>query len=274
MLVKGNSGFGVELLDELTVRKSIAGAGTARLQKQIEKQTAFHSRLTTGPIRVPRVLQTVAQPGKFHADMEFIVARDFVQFLSEADRLQLEDFLDVIGTFIEDNLRLAKLTEVSGAVREKVAELDGRGVPQVFLTAAQARCQQPVHVPVGNCHGDLTLSNILFKNQQLYLIDFLDCFVESPLQDIVKLRQDTFFSWSLALYQAEFNAPRVQIALRYLDQKIASQFARYDWYREHYVLFQLVNLMRVLPYCAERKTTELVTAGLNQLLHLPSGDAR
>ena len=34
----------------------------------------------------------------------------------------------------------------------------------------------------------------------------------------MKLRQDTYFLWSLQLYQAEFNWPRIQIALRYLDE--------------------------------------------------------
>lgn len=274
MLVKGNSGFGVELLDELTVRKSVTGTGAARLQKQIEKQAFFQARLATGPIRVPQILQTVATPGKFHADMEYIAARDFVQFLSEADRQQLDDFLDVIGGFIETNLRRAENTEVSGSIQAKLVELGNKGVPTIYLKAAQGRCQQPVWVPVGPCHGDLTLSNLLFKNRQLYLIDFLDCFVESPLQDIVKLRQDTFFGWSLVLYQAEFNWPRVQIALRYLDQNVQARFQHHDWYREHYVLFQLVNLMRVLPYCAERRTTELITAGLDEMLREPKAAPR
>ena len=46
-------------------------------------------------------------------------------------------------------------------------------------------------IPVGTCHGDLTFSNILFNGNNYYLIDFLDSFIESPLLDIVKLRQDT-----------------------------------------------------------------------------------
>src|SRR5262249_44515609 len=121
-------------------------------------------------------------------------------------------------------------------------------------------------IPVGICHGDLTLSNILFKGRDLYLLDFLDCYVESPIQDIVKLRQDTQFSWSLQLYQAEFNWPRVQIALRYLDERIAGAFEVHDWYREHYRLFQFVNLMRVLPYCTESKTTGLITTALDSIV--------
>jgi len=271
MLVKGNSGFGVELLDELTVRKSMTGAGAPRLQKQIEKQISFQDGLASGAIRVPRVIKTVAEAGVFYADMEFIAAKDFVQFLSEADRQGLEDFLQIIGEFIEHNFSTSKPAEVSTPILNKLTELGEKGVPPIYLEAARVRCQQPVWVPVGKCHGDLTLSNILFKNRHLYLIDFLDCFVESPLQDIVKLRQDTFFGWSLVLYQAEFNWPRVQIALRYLDQRIATQFENHDWYRQHYVLFQLVNLMRVLPYCAESKTTKLITMGLDKMLREMKG---
>lgn len=274
MLVKGNSGFGVELVDELTVRKSITGAGVLRLKKQIEKQIDFYSRFRDGNIRVPRIIQSAMTADTYHADMEFIAAKDFVQFLSEADRQGLDNFLAVIGDFIAANLNTSQRVEVSGPMQTKLTELKEKGVPEVYLNTARSLCRQPVWVPVGRCHGDLTLSNMLFKNRQLYLIDFLDCFVESPLQDIVKLRQDTFFGWSLALYQAEFNWPRVQIALRYLDQKIAARFQSYDWYRQHYVLFQLVNLMRVLPYCGESKTTELITTGLNQMVQKLKGGSR
>lgn len=266
MLVKGHSGFGVELVDELTIRKSVTGAGADRLKKQIEKQVLFQSVSRNDRIRAPKIFQMTATANSFHADMEFIAAKDFVQFLSEADRQALDDFWAIIAEFIQGNLGSCQSREVSEEVRRKLTELQAKGVAAVYVSAARSLCTGPVHVPVGVCHGDLTLSNILFKNDHLYLIDFLDCFVESPLQDIVKLRQDTFFGWSLALYQAEFNWPRVQIALRYLDQKIVARFQSDDWYQQHYALFQLVNLMRVLPYCAEKPTTELITAGLNQML--------
>ena len=120
-------------------------------------------------------------------------------------------------------------------------------------------------------HGDLTLSNILFKTDHLYLLDFLDCYVESPLQDIVKLRQDTCFGWSLELYQAEFNWAKTQIALRYLDRQIEAAFRRDGWQARHYELFQLVNLMRVLPYCTEARTERLIIRSLDQMLARRAG---
>ncbi|MEI6194099.1 MAG: hypothetical protein WCS42_07195, partial [Verrucomicrobiota bacterium] len=84
--------------------------------------------------------------------------------------------------------------------------------------------------------------------------------------DIVKLRQDTCFGWSLQLYQADFNQAKIQIALRYLDQHIQGAFQPDDWCGRHYELFQLVNLMRVLPYCREAKTAALITGSLDLML--------
>jgi hypothetical protein len=266
MLVKGNSGFGIELVDELTIRKSASGKEAERLKRQIDKQILFHKAHTSDRVRTPKVFRTLGESSSFFAEMEFVAAKDFVQFLSEADRAALDDFLGVIIDFIFGNLASSREMEVSGEIRLKLAELKMRGVPVVYLEAAARWCEEPVRIPVGTCHGDLTMSNILFKGRDLYLLDFLDCYVESPIQDIAKLRQDTQFGWSLQLYQAEFNWPRVQISLRYLDERIDEMFRVREWYRNHYRLFQFVNLMRVLPYCKESKTTNLVTAGLDQLL--------
>ncbi len=52
-------------------------------------------------------------------------------------------------------------------------------------------------MPVGVCHGDLTLSNlILSPSNTVHLIDFLPTFLESPLQDAAKIKQDLWHGWS------------------------------------------------------------------------------
>jgi phosphotransferase family enzyme len=259
MRIKGNSGCDVTLLDESTIRKSGHGPFAARLKRQIEKQTRFHLTTAFEQIRTPAILRTVHAPGVLHADMEFISAKDFVQFITEADRAALDGFLAVIEDFIAINLSACQEIDVTAQLAAKLAELAERDVPPAFISAARARCEGPILVPCGPCHGDLTLSNILFKGSRLYLIDFLDSFVESPLQDVVKLRQDTFFGWSLKLYDSDFDATKVRIGLRYLDRRLHAAFTRHAWYRQHYELFQIVNLMRILPYCKDPSTTAFVT---------------
>jgi len=269
MLIKGNSGFGIELVDELTIRKSAKGIGANRLKRQIEKQSFFQENFQHDRIRTPKVFRTTRTLDAFHADMEFIAAKDFIQFLSEADRQSLDGFLNVITDFIRRNLTLCNSVDVSEQMKQKLVELAKKNVPVKYIKAAKSMCNRSVYVPVGTCHGDLTLSNILFKSSQIYLLDFLDCYIESPLQDIVKLRQDTRFGWSLQLYQADFNWAKIQIALRYLDLHIEATFLPYEWCRCYYELFQLVNLMRVLPYCRETKTVKLITDSLDQMLNKP-----
>jgi len=40
----------------------------------------------------------------------------------------------------------------------------------------QTYLKKDITIPIGYCHGDLTLSNILLKEETYYLIDFLDSF--------------------------------------------------------------------------------------------------
>ena len=40
---------------------------------------------------------------------------------------------------------------------------------------------------------------------RLYLIDFLDSVIESPLFDIIKIRQDTYFNWTINICDFSFD---------------------------------------------------------------------
>jgi hypothetical protein len=91
MLIKGHSGFGIELVNAVTIRKFANGAGAARLKRQIAKQIQFHNEFETARIRTPAVRHESQSANGFHADMDYVVAKDFVQFLSEADREGLVD---------------------------------------------------------------------------------------------------------------------------------------------------------------------------------------
>ena len=59
-----------------------------------------------------------------------------------------------------------------------------------------------ISIICGFNHGDLTFSNILYDidNGIIYLIDFLDNIIETPINDIVKLIQETKHNWTLHMY--------------------------------------------------------------------------
>ena len=65
------------------------------------------------------------------------------------------------------------------------------------IEALSNYCDKDLQLPIGDCHGDLTLSNLKVTEQnQLTLFDFLSCDINSPLQDAAKLIQDFEFGWS------------------------------------------------------------------------------
>ena len=127
-------------------------------------------------------------------------------------------------------------------------------------------CNCPVVIPVGPCHGDLTLSNILFKKESLHLIDFLDVFVESPLQDMVKIRQDTRHLWSLGQYSGTYDYVKLRLALEYLDDRFDHYFRKHRFYRSYYLPFQILNLLRIFPYCVKEESRTFLSNNLATLI--------
>ena len=58
---------------------------------------------------------------------------------------------------------------------------------------------------------------MLFDNSDIVVIDFLDTFLDTPLQDIVKIRQDSKYFWSLNLVNKIQDSVKVKQSLNYID---------------------------------------------------------
>ena len=125
---------------------------------------------------------------------------------------------------------------------------------------------EEINIPVGQCHGDLTFSNILFNGNNYYLIDFLDSFLESPLLDLVKIRQDSNYGWSQLMYGHDFDSVRMRIISDKIDKEIDIYYSNYDWYNKYYSTFQLMNFLRVIQYAKEERTVAFLKNVLNSIL--------
>ena len=80
---------------------------------------------------------------------------------------------------------------------------------------------------------------MLFDNSDIVVIDFLDTFLDTPLQDIVKIRQDSKYFWSLNLVNKIQDSVKVKQSLNYIDEKIKKEFNNYDFYKKYYKHFQI-----------------------------------
>lgn len=92
-----------------------------------------------------------------------------------------------------------------------------------------------------------------FNGNNYYLIDFLDSFIESPIMDMVKLRQDTAYLWSPLMYTGSYDKTRLNIICNKVDSELDCCFKKYEWYRKYYHIFQLLNFLRILQYAHEEK---------------------
>ncbi len=139
----------------------------------------------------------------------------------------------------------------------------GKVVERIHVLA-----DQEMSFPMGQCHGDLTFSNIIVvPSGDIYLIDFLETFLESPLQDLAKIIQDVRFGWSF----------------RYLKQSVrvkADIFCRNVWSSDMDVLIRrypvqieiltLMTLIRIAPYVDDETSLHWLESSLKRALAGPS----
>lgn len=270
--IKGHSGCKVEVLrseQALVVRKSTMDkCYIPRLKQQAEKQKKYLSNNDLGFIRVPQVLNETSREDYYYFEMEFFLSSDYISYLQTSCKKDIDIIVERLITFIDDNIKkcdqvaidalkilLVKYNDVKKTIsgNEKLGELS----PMLFkeLDHVFYSLKQPMNIPIGYCHGDLTFSNILFdkSNRNIVLIDFLDSFIETPLQDIVKIRQDTKYNWSLNLYEKKYDKTRILIIMKYIDDKIDMYFKKYAFYNNYYLIFQLMNFVRILQYAQDIK---------------------
>lgn len=281
--VKGHSGCQIDVVREgreLFVYKSSRDLKYLdRLALQAEKQkTAAIPELQH--IRVPKVHEIVRTDEMVIVKMDYVYSRNFVEFFEQAGFEQVNYLIEALIKYLELEIEQSRLTAVKrDVVTEKFDDVKkktlsnkhlagDKGIESILEMSQKVFDELPdMLMPVGLCHGDLTFSNILFNGNNYYLIDFLDSFIESPLLDIVKLRQDTAWLWSQLMYVHPCDTVRLRIAFNKIDREIDSYFSgKYEWYAQYYKPLQLMNFLRILQYAHEPKVINYLKNAINEQL--------
>ena len=239
--VKGHSGCQIDVVREdgqLFVYKSSRDPKyLARLVLQAEKQ-----RRAALPelqhIRVPKIHAIDRTDGIVSVKMDYVYSKNFVEFFENAGFEQVGYLVDALIMYLEREIKDSPLSVVPcSVVTDKFVDVraktlanksfEGDSEIEAMMDASQRvfDALTDMLIPVGTCHGDLTFSNILFNGNNYYLIDFLDSFIESPLLDIVKLRQDTAWLWSQLMYVHPCDTIRLRIAFGKIDAELDNYFA-------------------------------------------------
>ena len=283
LIVKGHSGFSIDIVREgtnLYVYKRCSDADKAeRLMRQAAKQeqaTGFHY----SGFQTPHIIATEHTSNGASIKMDYIYSRNFMEYFESAGFEQIDYFIQTLIRFIEEELAHSPIQVIpADIVNSKFMSVKKTIAANTHirkdntLASIMEKAERLLtgitewRLPVGICHGDLTFSNILFTANTYYLIDFLDSFIESPLLDIVKLRQDSAHIWSAKLYTKPYDPIRLGIISNKIDTELDTYFQQYSWYNAYYLPLQVLNLLRVLQYAKEDAIVENLETELTKLLY-------
>lgn len=284
--VKGHSGCSIDIVREdndLFIYKSSRDKKyLSRLILQAEKQQKA-SMEEYQHVRIPQIFNVEQDAEHVSVKMEYVYSRNFIEYFETAGFEQIRYFIDALILFIEKELKgsdiqsvptsvtMEKFLDVEQKIGSNPLIIDNADIKDILRIAKkriETLCSQSsIDIPVGICHGDLTFSNILFNGNNYYLIDFLDSFIESPLMDIVKIRQDSYHLWSQLMYVKPYDKLRLKIICEKIDHEIDRYFSKYEWYRNYYKDYQILNLLRILQYAKEPKVVDYLKTEIYRILH-------
>lgn len=244
--IPGNSGCTIEVKGQTLIKSTTDPKYVERLETQAIQQKRF-SCLLYSNIIVPRIERIQNTGNECHVYMQYITALDFVEKFQRASKKELDHILETLFRFIDQNLKEAKhRLPVPKAVF--VNKINSIHANDFLKSLVIKRIPDILELPITSWyHGDLTFSNILFQQNKLVLIDFLDTYLATPFLDIVKLRQDTVYKWSLDLYPRDYDKVKLDIVLKYIDNAIVDRYQN-EYFFQYYNIMQMINLLRIYPY--------------------------
>lgn len=100
-------------------------------------------------------------------------------------------------------------------------------------------------------HGDLSLSNVIEKDDEFYLIDFHMPYIESNIVDLSKLLMDIVFGWSEFCFG-------MQIQKKQKLQIIELFFSLTEHDFDNLFILSIIDLYRIKPYCKKTERVQFI----------------
>jgi hypothetical protein len=259
-MINGKSGCNLEIINkdfDFFLKKFSKNIdGNVRLVIQANKQIEFYKQNEHPFIKSPEITSVyVGTPTELaYIEMRYIIGKNIIAFLGESDISVINRFIENILSYLDHIFKNVKSGKID-AVAKKTEQIDFLDFPQKERIMRILKRLPEEELPQGLCHGDFTMANMVLTNSMIYAVDFLNTYIDSPILDLLSIRQDTRHLWSCLLSQTY--PCRVVETLKYID-KIISE--RYDWVIENewYRYLSLMNYVRMYPFNTEKHTTEFI----------------
>ena len=271
--ITGNSKYNVSILEYNDIfyveKKNHPKENNIRFINQINKHLFFLNNRDYNMIKVPKI-NTITD-NKYI--IEYIKSYDIIDYFNTMNIYHINNFIKNVVSFIEELINQSFLQTVSEEIiLNKIDDIklklekysDNKIINNTFEFLYDNISLFETKIPINYCHGDLTLSNMLINyDHNLYLIDFLDDFINTPLTDIIKLRQDTKYHYILQLYNNSYDKIRIKILLEMMNNIINKQFYKYEKFFKY---LDLINFLRILQYSKTKKMDDYLIDTIKNIL--------
>jgi tRNA A-37 threonylcarbamoyl transferase component Bud32 len=237
----GLSGCSLELINDRVLRKySPTTDYNSRLLSQADKQVVFGNRIYKN-IDAPKVYDT--QQNYF--DMEYIAGKSFEEFFSVASVNDIEFVVSTLFDYFDTLISTARSFDATNKILTKIDSLKEKSSHKKYIEFLRKYVEDNrIIVPHTFCHGDLTFANIIFHKNRLFFIDFLDCYVDTFLSDLVKLKQDLHHLW--AVHNQDVYSVRIHQIYQYIWDKLEVRYE--SFMNESFHILDVMNALRIEPY--------------------------
>ena len=254
--------------NEIFVRKISSDKNyNKRLAVQAKKQATY----SNPNIKVPKVLQTgYTDDGLFYFDMEYVQGITMAEYIKTIEIGKVRSICESIVNNIVS--RDSENTDVDESIfTTKIASLKEKLQPQnnpVINDAIELLNKHSwKRFRKTQCHGDLTLENIIVKDNQLYLIDFLDSFYDCWIMDISTIMQDVQTMWSYRHdEEAEINTKLRLLVFRDILMDTVKRVSPEDYLEVYYAL--LLKLIRIFPYTKDKETYDFLNDKTKSIINI------
>ena len=245
----GLSGSKILLTDKGTIKKYLPVNNPKRSKFQIMKQQSFNNNIFLG-ISVPKILDIQ----KNYFEMENILGESYSEYFDKCSKSDLDNFINIIKNYFKV-IRTDSINYnpdlLNKLLIEKIDNLYKFSKHKNFLNFLKKEVESNTfsNIPKSYCHGDLSITNIIFVENKLYFIDFIDSFVDTFLIDLVKLKQDLFYKWALKIHSDNL---RYNQSFDYIWKNIYGEYKNY-FDNDFCNILDCINLLRIEPYLKKEK---------------------
>lgn len=270
MSLKGNSGCQIERVGN-DVIKSAEGSYVPRLQAQAIKQKGCSLVKWYDDSYIP--IQAVPVKDIINSSNKLEIVMPYIDGVTLAEKIKDKTnnarLAKVLFNFINSNISFSNVIDARKIFEDKLNDMKNKNPNLTSELDNFSKNYLPYVTTIrgGWCHGDFTLENMLLVEDRnkygdikrnIYLIDFLDSFIDTPFMDAATVLQDCLCLWSYRyeeLNKQELDAIKLfysNFKLNFTDPYFVE---RKGWFKQVLVLL-LLKIYRIIPYAKDDVTKD------------------